>query len=287
MLTLEAALYLCVPGLPEEWVSGDPTQIAARVGELLGRHIERATKDLAPDDVSLNLCVSTMIDLPFACGWLNWQNVVRAAARVTRHPPRNFTASYECAGWGFVLDYARRRARPGSRIIVTIADLNLLDLSFWREDANWGMSGYGVSTVIFKVPDSGKFPLRAKVAQSTYGMGEFCVDLSGWMTRSSAQYANVPFLPDKIAQIYGRFLDPQRLLPNLHDRFGHCFGSDTWVSYVDHATRGLIKRGEIYTATCASLRGYWAITDLLIAHEALFGMYEADIDVNGPERVVS
>ncbi|MGP8431860.1 hypothetical protein ACT2FY_00760 [Paraburkholderia fungorum] len=285
MLTLEAALYRRLPAL-SECKAGDAARIAAAFGERLGREIEDAACHVAPEDVSLNLCVSTMIDLPFSSGWLDWQAVVRAASDVTRHPPRNFTASYECAGWGFALDYARRRARPGSRIIVTIADLNLLDLSFWRSDPNWGVSGFGISTVVFRVPVDGQFPLHAKVAQSSYGMGEFCVDLRGWMAQSRAHYANVPFLPPEMAQIYGRFLDERRLMPNLNDRFGHCFGSDTWVSFLDHAARGLLEPGGIYTATCASLRGYWAITDLAIAADARLDMRDGETDSRSPLRVL-
>jgi hypothetical protein len=267
VLTLEAVIYRHAPALPSV-ATADGARVASALGELLGGEIEYVARHVEPEDVSLNLCVSTMIDLPFASGWMNWHDVTRAAASVTRHPPRNFTAAYECAGWGFALDYARRRASPGSHIIITVADLNLLDLSFWRGDPNWGRSCFGISTVLFKVPRDGKFPVHAKVARSVHGMGEFCVDLREWMAQSSAERANVPFLPRDMAQIYGRLLDEQRLLPNLNDRFGHCFGSDTWVSYVDHAMQGLVKPGSVYTVTCASLRGYWAITDLSVANDA-------------------
>jgi hypothetical protein len=275
VLTLEAVLYRQAPVLPSVRTA-DGLRVSSALGQLLGGEIEYAAQHVAPGDVSLNICVSTMIDLPFASGWLNWHDVTRAAATMTRHPPRNFTAAYECAGWGFALDYAHRRALPGSHIIITVADLNLLDLSFWYGDPNWGDSCLGISTVLFKVPGDGKFPLRAKVARSVHGMGEFCVDLRDWMTRSSAGCANVPFLPRDKAQIYGRLLDERRLLPNLNDRFGHCFGSDTWVSYVDHAMKGLIKPGAVYTATCASLRGYWAITDLCVANESRFEFRGSD-----------
>lgn len=271
MLSVECVRYRSVP----EWsASGTGECAASAFGHLLGEEIAAATASLSETDISFNICVSTMIDLPFASGWLKWPEVAAAAAEVTDKPPRNFTASYECAGWGFALEYARRRARPGSRIVITIADLNVLDFSFWRRNPNWGPSGFGVTTLVVRLPTDGAFPLTTKIAQSLHGMGEYCVDLRKWLACSPSRAANVPFLPAGMAEIYKHFLKQERLLPNLHDRYGHCFGSDTWLSYINHAKSGQLGPNDVYTATSASLRGYWAISDIVFDAGCRFELLE-------------
>lgn len=271
MLTLEAALYRHVGPIPSEG-RRISTRVANTVGELLGREIASATADIKPSEVALNLCVSTMMDLPFATGWLSWEDIVRAASAYTKHPPQNFTASYECAGWGFALDYARRRCWPDSIIILTVMDLNLFDISFWRHNEAWGRSGFGISTVVFRVPKQANYPIEVGVAKSNYCMGEFCAALRKWMIRSPSKYANVPFLPQSMIGIYTHFLPEHRILPNLHTQYGHCFGSDTWLSYITSAIEGLIEPENSYTATSASLRGYWTMTDICVAKGARFAI---------------
>ncbi len=273
MLTLESAVYRAVPTVPAS-VRDGPLHAAGFVGALIGAEVERATANLRPDEVALNLCVSTMMDLPFATGWLRWGDIRAAAKSHTRLPPHNFSAAYECAGWGFALAYARRHCWPGAALVISVIDLNLFDISFWRDNADWGHSGFGISTVVLRVPADGAFRIEASASQSSYHMGEFCVALRKWMATSEARYANTPFLPAGMVGIYGHFLPADRVLPDLHELHGHCFGSDTWVSYITHLGSGRLQRGGHYTATSASLRGYWAITDLRLAEDGLFGFVD-------------
>ncbi len=275
MLTLEAATYRAVPVVPDTVREG-PLEAAAFMGRLLGEEAERACAhgNLAPRDVTANLCVSTMMDLPFATGWLRWPDIRTAAERHTRFAPHNFTAAYECAGWGFALAYARRHCWPGAAIVIHVVDLNLFDISFWCGNPDWGHSGFGISSVVLRVPESGEFVVEAKASQSSYHMGEFCVALRKWLAASDSLSANTPFLPTGMVGIYDHFLPGGRIMPDLHARFGHCFGSDTWLSFITHLQDGLLRRGGHYTATSASLRGYWAMTDLRIAEDGLFGFVD-------------
>lgn len=274
MLTLEAATYRAVPTVPER-VRESPAQAAEFMGRLIGEEIERASAHLKPQDVALNLCVSTMVDLPFIMGWLRWPEVRAAAAVHTRLPPENFSASYECAGWGFALSYGRRHCWPGAALIVSVVDLNLLDISFWRNNPEWGHSGFGIATVVLRVPERGDFHIEAGASQSPFHMGEFCVALRKWLAVSPSTWTNTPFLPASMVGIYDRFLSKDRVLPDLHAQYGHCFGSDTWISYITYLGEGRLQRGGHYTATSASLRGFWAITDVRVAHDGVFGLVDS------------
>lgn len=275
MLTLEVATYRPVPRAPAH-VRDESHQAATFIGNLLGEEIGRATRHLRPQDIAANLCVSTMMDLPFATGYLRWDDIRAAAAKHMRSPPENFTAAYECAGWGFALAFAGRHCRPGSAVVISVVDLNPFDISFWRGNAHWGHSGFGISTVVLRVPQDGRFQIETRASQSSYHMGEFCVALRKWLASSRSTFANTPFLPQSMVGIYAQFLPVERVLPDLHAEFGHCFGSDTWVSFIRHHEQGHIRPGGIYTATSASLRGYWAITDLKIADDALLAFVGED-----------
>ena len=247
MLTLESILYLPVSNLPAcSRESGE--QAAQIIGQLMGQELAKATAQLEPSQVAANLAVSTISGLPFATGWLQWRDIVQAAAQYTRHPPQNFSASYECAGWGFALEYALRRAKPGQYVVLQVVDINLLDVSFWRASPQWGKSGFGISTVVWKVPENGDYALQVDASKSSYHMGEFCVALRKWMAASSLPFANVPFLPEDMIGIYANFLDGKRLMPDLHAGYGHCFGSDTWISYLTFLQSGLLQPGGDYIA---------------------------------------
>jgi hypothetical protein len=275
VLTLEAATYRAVPTVAPQVREG-AHHAAAFMGRLVGEEIERVAAHLRPEEVAIRLCVSTMMDLPFVMGWLRWPQVREDAGAYTRLAPENFSASYECAGWGFALAYARRHCWPGSALVISVVDLNLLDISFWRNNPEWGKSGFGISTVVLRVPESGGFELEARASQSGFHMGEFCAALRKWLAKSPSACTNAPFLPPSMTGIYDHFLPKDRLLPDLHPRWGHCFGSDTWISYITHIANGRLRRGGHYTATSASLRGFWAITDLRLAEDGVFGFVGAD-----------
>jgi len=275
VLQLEAVHYRPVPVLPHR-VRANGQQAAEVIGTLIGRELALTAGHIDPDDVVFSMAVTTIMDMPFTSGWITWPDIATAIADHTAHVPSNFTASYECAGWGFALDYAKRRAPQAGYALLTVVDLNILDISFWRGDKNWGSSGFGISTVLLKMPEVAQRNITAKVAKSTQGMGEFCADLRSFMKDSDAGLANVPFLPAEMAGIYDHFLDGARLMPNLHCDWGHCFGSDTWINYIHALNGGLAKPDETHLATSASLRGYWTYTEVALAKTLRWGLREIE-----------
>lgn len=263
MLQLEGIHYRPVPQLSKrERLIGD---VACQiVGDLIGAEIVQTMAEHDNPQVDFVMCVSTIMDMPFVSGYLRWESIAERIATHTSVVPQNFTASYECAGWGFALDYARRRLPKGGRVLIVVADLNVLDISFWRENENWGQSGFGISTVLVTLPPSDALALTVGVAKSDQGMGEFCANLRKWLRSSEGAVTNVPFLPEDMAGLYSHFLPADRVMRNLHADWGHCFGSDTWISFIDAYQRKEIVPGCTYCATSASLRGYWTLSDVVL-----------------------
>lgn len=274
-MLLEAVHYRPVPVLPEAIRQGG-ADTARVLGDLIGAEIAATTARFGDEPMAFSIAVSTIMDMPFTAGFVTWPQIAARIRRHTRHVPSNFTASYECAGWGFALDYAARRCPQGGRVLLVVADLNMLDISFWRGNEMWGHSGFGISTVVLTLPPVGERSLRTRVAKSAQGMGEFCADLRQWLGQSPATLANVPFLPEGMSSIYDHFLPKGRIMPDLHADWGHCFGSDTWISFIDAHARGLLTPGTPYCATSASLRGYWTLADCTLATDATFGLRGID-----------
>lgn len=273
MLELEAVFYRSLAVLPSEIRSGGE-QAACIIGRLLAEEVNRATASIDPAQIGFSMVVSTIMDMPFTSGWLRWESIRTEIARHCVHVPQNFTASYECAGWGYALEYAARRAPQSTYALILVADLNILDISFWRGDANWGASGFGISAVLLRLPPVEERNGVVSVAQSSQGMGEFCVDLRKWFSKTPEGLANVPYLPVEMAGIYTHFLPMDRVMPDLHAKWGHCFGSDTWISYITHLESGLLQPGQVHTATSASLRGYWTMTELQLSPTVRYGFVD-------------
>lgn len=274
MLQLDAVFYRPLPVLPPE-IRIDGAHAARVIGRLLADEVNRATAGIDPDTIGFSMVVSTIMDMPFTSGWLRWEGIRAEMARHCVHVPQNFSASYECAGWGFALDYAARRAPQATHALLLVADLNILDISFWRGDPNWGASGFGIASVLLRLPPRAERHVVTRVAQSSQGMGEFCADLRKWLAATPDGLVNVPFLPAEMAGIYSHFLPMDRVMPDLHARWGHCFGSDTWVSYITHLDAGLLQPGEVHTATSASLRGYWTMSQLRLSDTLQYGFVDA------------
>jgi hypothetical protein len=264
MLRLERASYRPVPFMPAVVREGGDAA-ACILGGLMADEIARITDGIDPAVIGYSMAVSTIMDMPFTSGYLTWSQIAGVIRDRGIAPPMNFTPSYECAGWGFALANAGRRMPQAGYAVILVCDINLLDISFWNGDPNWGDSGFGIAAVLLRLPDVARRGIVTRVARSTQGMGEFCADLRQWLAVHPAGLANVPFLPEQMAQIYGHFLPADRVMPHLHDHWGHCFGSDTWLSFITHIQGGLLLPGSVHTATSASLRGYWAMTELEIS----------------------
>lgn len=254
MIGLERVSYRPIPHMPASVREGGRAAATA-LGRLMADEIARITDGIDPARICYSMAVSTIMDMPFTTGYLHWSDIAAAIRDRGVAPPMNFTSSYECAGWGFALAHAARRMPGAGYALVLVCDINLLDITFWDGDPNWGKSGFGISSVLLSLPPAPRRNLVTQVARSSQGMGEFCADLRKWLAANPEGLANVPFLPAEMAQIYDHFLPSERLMPHLHDRWGHCFGSDTWLSFITHIKGWLLAPGSVHNATSASMRG--------------------------------
>jgi hypothetical protein len=271
-LCLAAAVYRRTTCEPDLALRGQASA-ARTLGELIGTQIETALGDIPTDHVGVNMVVSTMLDIPFTSGWMNWPDVAAEAARYTRSPPQNFICGYECASWGYVLRYAAQLAQPEPYVVVSICDTNLFDLSYWRESPHWGHSGFGIATIV--VRSAGPGVVHCKMSKSANAFGEFCLDLRNLMAADESILVSPPYFPSSISVLYDRLLPVARLLPNRHAQYGHSFGADPWISLIEQRLEGLDREGTRFLATSIALSGYWCLAEISLHPEGRFLIQDA------------
>lgn len=272
MLELQAALYRKTDPWPN-LASQGAEPVARELGTLLASQMQQACQGIDPSQVGMNFVVSTMLDLPFTSGWLNWPMIERHAR--LDHAPKfnNFVSAYECASWGYCLRFAKKFLKPGQYVAISVLDLNIFDLSYWKANpTNWGNSGFGLATLVFKL--SGDDRIECHIGKSLNGFGEFCLNMRRCATQEEGVTLIPPFFPHHIAAMYTRPIPEAQRLPNLVDEFGHCFGSDPWVALIRRHEQGLVQPGERFLATSVALNGYWTFAELQLAAEGVFGMGE-------------
>ncbi|MGP8431867.1 hypothetical protein ACT2FY_00725 [Paraburkholderia fungorum] len=271
-LRLDAAIYrhtAAQPGL----VSRGPAAAMQTLGALIGTQIETALGDIPAQEVGVNMVVSTMLDMPFTSGWMNWGEVGAEAACYTRSPPQNFICGYECASWGYVLRYAHQLAQTEPYVVVSICDTNLFDLSYWRESPHWGHSGFGVATIVIRRGEAGT--VQCRMSKSANAFGEFCLDLRNLMASDESILVSPPYFPSSIAVLYDRLLPVDRLLLNRHAQYGHSFGADPWIALIEQRLERRDRAGDRYLATSIALSGYWCLAELSLHPEGRFLIQDA------------
>lgn len=241
--------------------------VSAALADLLDSQIRTVCHDVAAADVAMHFTVSTMLDLPFTSGWLAWDDIRRATEARLGQPMGPFVSAYECASWGYCLRHARRILPPGSYVTVSVLDLNVFDLTYWHANPNWGQSGFGVATMLFRLDPSRR--LECNIGKSMNGFGEFCLDLRRVAGEDGTAMLIPPYFPHNIAAMYTRILPEARRLPNLTESRGHCFGADPWIGLIERA-RQPVAATDRFLATSVALNGYWTIAEITLRPDGRF-----------------
>jgi hypothetical protein len=267
MLELSAALYRKTDAWPS-FAAGGPQAVAGALGELLSSQMQAACSGIDPEQVGMNFVVSTMLDLPFTSGWIDWEMIRPHTQRPHTPAFDSFVSAYECASWGYCLRYAKRFLMPDQYVAISVLDLNVFDLSYWHANPNWGNSGFGLATLLFRL--SGEDRVECHIAKSINGFGEFCLDMRRCSQEDAGLTLIPPFFPHNIAAMYTKLIAEDRRLPNLTEEHGHCFGSDPWLALIQRYGAGLIGADERFLAASVALNGYWCFAEIQLAADGIF-----------------
>ena len=85
----------------------------------------------------------------------------------------------------------------------------------------------------------------------------------------------LPFFPENIRQIFTRMLGGFQQLPDLHDRWGHCFGSDPWLSIINQGIAEGFREPTKILACSIALNGYYCMAEVVANADSRFYLEDA------------
>ncbi|CQJ56184.1 Uncharacterised protein [Yersinia intermedia] len=243
------------------------------LAKVVGEQIARCLHDWQAPLPDRHFMCSTIMDLTFARQLVDWPTLVGQMHQYTDAVPDMLINAYECASWGYCLRQALSHPRTSPYVMCTIVDLNLMGLSFWRANPNWGDSGFGIATLLFRADADAHQRVTVNVAKTSNFIAEFSIAVRSWLADKPQYKLALPFFPQSASQLFQRLLPDADILPDLHPRLGHCFGADPWISLIEQAPHAL--PGQRFLATSVALNGYWAMADITLAADGIFNWGEA------------
>jgi len=248
-------------------------ELSPALAKVVGEQICRCLQGWQEPLPDRHFLCSTIMDLTFARQLVDWSTLVRQMHHYTDAVPDMLVNAYECASWGYCLRQALAHPRTSPYVMCTIVDLNLLDLSFWRANPNWGDSGFGIATLLFRAEAGAEQRVNVNVAKTSNFIAEFSIAVRSWLENKPQYKLALPFFPQPVTQLFQRLLPDADMLPDLHPRLGHCFGADPWISLIEQAAHA--QPGQRFLATSVALNGYWAMADITLATDGIFNWGEA------------
>jgi hypothetical protein len=170
--------------------------------------------------------------------------------------PEMIVNAYECAGWGYTLRHLEKYAQ-GREVLILIMDLNL---PFYRSSVRnsiWENSGFGLTILNISIQADETDDLLTGHTRTANGYFEYVRATKAFADRYADAKVSMPFFPATQRRVISQYFGARRL-PDLHDEYGHCFGSDPWIGLVRHfqATPETADRAEILVSSFA-LAGYY------------------------------
>ncbi len=174
--------------------------------------------------------------------------------------PIGITRVYECAGWGYLLQFISRFMRR-RYVVVSIVDVDLHGFGYWDYHHAIGYSGYGLTALLIELPER---PLAAYCdgPYAASAFPQFIRDLRARRAAGDTSRAFLPFFKPDLQKVAAASLDPATTGGNHHDAFGHAFGSDPWIGMIKYVQDQRPAAPERVIAGSIAISGYYTICDV-------------------------
>lgn len=278
-LTFIAGSFTPIPTIDDEQSLSYEKHLKG-IGEIISKQVKQVTHELSDSEINQidrHFLCSTMLELPFTSGDVSLDVFIDTENPI---PPTSFINTYECASWGYslrhYLNQLNEESAHGQYLIFSILDANALRLSFWKENENWGDSGFGLCTVLLKVEqlETAKQAVTASCAQTWNATPEFATIIRRSTVGRDDLTLSLPFFPETIRQIFDKLLANHKKLPDRHPEWGHVFGSDPWLNVIQEGSEQGFRDKQSIMACSIALNGYYCFTEFDIDSSARCYMNE-------------
>lgn len=176
--------------------------------------------------------------------------------------PLGIIQTYMCVGWGYALRFFARHTST-RRVLVVLLDVELDNLRYHLRQQAIGVLGFGVSSLLFTLPQDGGEVAQTGGPFADSAFKEFVMAIRSRHAKHGRQYTFGPFLNGEMGGMLDRLLGPRDFLaPNRNDELGHCFGADPFISIIDYLKARPLDAPVDVTAGAIAFNGYYAIATL-------------------------
>ena len=218
------------------------------------------------------LC-STINTMSFTSGQITWGALHKLFEQTVKIPPNLYIDAYECASWGYALRYHINQYSTSPNLLLSILDIDFFDLNHWLESPHWGKSGFGITT-LFLEKTANKIKLIASCANGASPITEFAFTIKEIVKSYPQCMVAVPFFPEPARNILSKIIGQFAKFPDLHNKGGHCFGSDPWVSIIERLVINNNLLDKELLACSYALNSYIAIVKIKIANDITYRLFD-------------
>ncbi len=230
---------------------------AALAGHLAGRQLAAAvaTQGHAPEACFVS---STLLSASLTSRTVAVHRFTRAFEAASGLRLHGIVSAYMCAGWGFVLRHALRHTAI-RRIAVCLVDLDLHDLSWHHEHPVIGRSGFGLSALLFDLPEARTALPECGGPHANSAFAELLMALRSHRQRHGLAPTFLPFTQPALHGMAERVLGAKTLTANRYATWGHCFGSDPWIGLIEWLAEAHTPPGRVLVGAIG-FNGYFTVS---------------------------
>ncbi len=218
---------------------------------------------------------STMLSNCFANGAIKFIEIREyLKTKINKLLPSLFVNAYECATWGYVLKYLLKKHPENKYFMITIIDANIYNFEFLNFSSEWGQSGYGATTLLIEKKGDMRDELITGGAEAIDNpMNRFAMAVYKTSISRKDKILSLPFFLDEVMQVLKSMVKNLNVLPNRYPDWGHCFGSDPWISIIhDVISIPQITKDKNYFVCSYSLHGFYSFLEIDITPESIVSL---------------
>jgi len=241
----------------------------------MAQHVQTISKQCGVK-VKHHFVTSTVLTSALNRANPSWQGLSKAIHRQLGQVPLCYINAYECTGWGYILRLMRQLELSGQPVLISILDVNAFDMTCWNQHEQWGDSGFGLMTLLLRntVDDvEAAEQLQISASTGTNPFNHFALTVRKQLMTDETLCAAMPFFPRTTQALFDRILANFPHLADRHPQWGHCFGSDPWLSILLSHREGYDFNQHSQILTCSlAYSGYFSLARIRPKQDGLFNL---------------
>ena len=270
-MLLDSAIYTKLQHFPVN-AALDPAAFENALGREMLAHTQRLSQHGALK-VKHHFVTSTVLTSSLNRAKPSWQGLSQAIQRQGGQAPLCYINAYECTGWGYILRLMQQLKLYDQPVLISILDVNAFDMTCWNQHEQWGNSGFGLATLLLRLTadHAASDQLQISASTGTNPFNHFALAVRKQLSADQGLCAAMPFFPRATQELFDRILLNFPHLADRHPQWGHCFGSDPWLSIILSQREGYdFNQHQQIMACSLAFSGYFSLAKVTLTNGGLF-----------------